>query len=572
MAARLEQCLSKFVLCGSLLLQLAITPCGSTSIKNPPSAGARVEAEPPPAQTSWDTPLPYYGSSVTAARVMMNASHVTQYDGLDRDDIIVDIIAQGPVHWSISHFDRGDLSPRLQPRRPFAQPNLAVVANKGFNAQDPKDHSVQAWKPDVKKGVLLASVAQNGQQWDDGTPRFYGTVACVARSDGYGYSMADGKFSAGDSIDVTVGKAGKMGEGNIDVALAWFPYDQGWVAGYLDKPFDSAEAGGEGGQLAARQHQFRHGYPRWVVEGAHSPSLPADATKVLIWRRRNCYLMLPGVDSERDGMLFVTSTDPGSDNDDVNAVSVYWKQRRTGNQGGWRVTQREDSESVSSPKKNVERDQYMFAFVYIPYTAGGLIGGTIDGRQGKVIRGAGQFQCKRVGEGQYEIRVGGAGRPGAPDGDSHGGGGVLLLQTAGRDLEVWKVGSTAILSYNYTDRGTLLVEARKLFNTTGGGEELRLQDSDFYFAWVDFRNPLTPTADAYTGAPAGRAGPGGGVSWGGLFWWALALLACLGSAYGGMLFWAHRQHRLFALGPFGRDGGEDPQGLGTDLLGGGYKF
>ena len=36
--------------------------------------------------------------------------------------------------------------------------------------------ALQAWRPSVNRGVLFATVAQNGQQWSDGTPFFYGTA------------------------------------------------------------------------------------------------------------------------------------------------------------------------------------------------------------------------------------------------------------------------------------------------------------------------------------------------------------------------------------------------------------
>ncbi len=64
-----------------------------------------------------DLPLPYKADSVTGAVIMMDASLVTEYEGKkDQDKIIVDILGQGPIPWSISRFDDGDLSPRLQPR------------------------------------------------------------------------------------------------------------------------------------------------------------------------------------------------------------------------------------------------------------------------------------------------------------------------------------------------------------------------------------------------------------------------------------------------------------------------
>ncbi|GBG91124.1 hypothetical protein CBR_g51926 [Chara braunii] len=293
-----------------------------------------------------DLPMPFTCKTTTSCKIMMNASNVKSYNGKDRDKIIVDIAGQGPCYWSISRFNRGDLSPRLSPRHPFAQPNLGVLptGDNGFETSDPKHFSVQAWKPHVKKGVVLVSVAQNGELWPDGESFFYGTAAAVMESSGYGYSLVDGGFSGEEAgaIDVTVGKAGRDEEANIDVAVAWFPYSQGWVGGYVDAPQEMSA--------------------KWSEEGSHSPQLPTDVKKLVSFNElEGAEITLPGVNGRHDGMLFVTSTDPSHGNSAVNLAQLC-------------------------PVKK-------------------LIGGHVNGHTGLKLHGEGKFDVKRLAFGMYEITI-----------------------------------------------------------------------------------------------------------------------------------------------------------------------
>ena len=88
-----------------------------------------IRAMSPPNTKPSDLPFPYVGSTVTAAKIMMDASQVTSYDGADKDHIAVDILGQGPVPFSISRFNRGDLSPRISPR---SVPYFAPVISTGL--------------------------------------------------------------------------------------------------------------------------------------------------------------------------------------------------------------------------------------------------------------------------------------------------------------------------------------------------------------------------------------------------------------------------------------------------------
>ena len=79
--------------------------------------------------------------------------------------------------------------------------------------------------------------------------------------------------------------------------------------------------------------------------------------------------------------------------------------------------------------------------------------------------------------------------------------GVLLLQVTGRDETKTHYAKHAFLSYNYSSNGSLLVESHRVAREPKNyfDEAFPFTDSAFSFVWVDFRNPLTPTADTYTG-------------------------------------------------------------------------
>lgn len=527
---------------------LAFLCVGLVTCKTKAPSPVAISPIPPPGASPWDLPLPYLGATVTAAKFMINASLVSKYDSdTERDRIVVDIQGQGPVLWSISRFNRGDLSPRIQPRRPFAQSNLGIPGDpkEGFRTSDFKHFSTQAWRPSVDRGVLLASVAQNGQEWNDGTPRFYGTVACVMESEGYGYSMSDGTFGADNpNLDITIGKAGRMDEANIDVAVAWFPYDQGWMGGYLDQP-----------------SQELYMTPLWSGEGAHSPLLDADAGKVIRWGKRGATLQLSGVKPEKDGMLFVTSTDPSKENNDVNCVGIYTKHHHP----GWRIQMREDSSP--DPSQLTKPTQFMFAFVYIPFTAGGLVGGNIDGFSGKTISGRGPYVVNRRGVGEYEIRIAGPHEAEWEDDTKTEQDGILLLQITGRDDSNHHYAKHAFLSYNYTQQGTLFVQCRELVVDGMGNEDFPLTDSDFSFVWIDFNKPLTPTYKDFSGYFQVKTG---GVGfWGGFVAALLLILLSGGAAYGGFVFVSQRTAQSGFINF--ADSAEREQ-LGSDLLHSDFRF
>ena len=430
-------------------------------------------------------PGPYPNFSLTAANWI--ATSGTTYDGT----VNLDLAEEGPIAWSCTKINRGDFAVRLSPANAVAaKHNLGVLQDWGNSrASDP---SGQAWRPNREAGVIIPTVRQNGPiDWNDTTGPFYPTIAASYTSSGSGYDMITGTFANGD-CDIQTGKAGGPGspwaEGNFNFATTWFPYDQGWIAGVTDNP-DPATGDG-----------------RWASEYSHSPGLSATMLKGLDLGSGiyggSVVLDLPGVNSLNDGMLFTTSSQGNSDLD-ITASAPKPDGK------GWVVSIREDFETdpqvvaTNSPVSN--GNESMFQFVYIPYACGNLVGGQINGATGTKAHSRGDFTIARTDTGTYELTI-----PGKT-----GANGVLLLQNAG-----FLVGSTTIadnnfLSYEFNPAsGKFLIQARH----TVANNSADLGDTDFYVAWVDFANPLTPPGAVATGislGPVTRSGSTLTLTWSG---------------------------------------------------------
>jgi hypothetical protein len=77
--------------------------------------------------------------------------------------------------------------------------------------------------------------------------------------------------------------------------------------------------------------------------------------------------------------------------------------------------------------------------------------------------------------------------------------GMIVLSVAGTVPTDGTLPDRTFLSYQYdAGSGNFIIQSREVASLSGGtenvcGNDLALRDSDFYFAWVDFANPLTPT-------------------------------------------------------------------------------
>jgi len=379
----------------------------------------------------------------------------------------------GPIPWTVTKYNRGDIAMRLAPANPSAAD--ANTLNKGFidftTATDASVAEAQSWRPNPVLGVAIPTARQNGPvDWGDGEGPLYPTVAISAASSGPGYSMTDGSFGIGQ-LDVNLGRAGNHvggAEANFGFSVVWFPYDEGWLAGNMGNPI--------AGSLT-----LPDGTAAWNGAGQHSPGLSAGLMKWWDFPTGSLaygglgVLTLPGVNAETNGMLFTTSS---HGNSDVNIVGVAPTNDATSGASGWLITVREDSALTAEEVAN--GGQFQFEFVYIPYNAQNLIGGHINGASGASLHSAGTFTLGRTGTGTYELTIPGKG----------GTNGTLLLQVA--DFEATTttpMASRAFLSYQYNAAsGKFVIQCRKATTDTVSD----LADANFYFTWVDFQNPLSP--------------------------------------------------------------------------------
>jgi len=401
-------------------------------------------------------PGPFPSNTVGAANWI--ASSGNTFDGTTS----IGLEGQGPIPWSISRYNRGDFAVRLSPAdATAAQDNFDILQDfpgEGTAAIP----SEQAWIPNAEAGIIIPTVRTNGPvDWNDTQGPFYPVIAAsVGGSSGYGYDMVTGAFIKGGT-DIETGKAGDQSstpspEGNFNFATTWFPYNQGWVGAAVNNPDAS-------------------GNTSFASTNAHSPGL---STNIVTWTGTNgtpggsAVLSLPGVNSANDGMIFATSTQGGSD---VKIISLAAKPDGS----GWVVNSRRASESDPSV---LDPADSQFQFIYIPYHSSNLIGGYVSSN-GAPIKSAGNFTISRTAAGTYSLDI-----PGKV-----GTNGVLLLQEAAFLPGSTSVADNNFLSYQFTPaasgtNGTFVIQSRH----TASGGTFPLTDTSFYFAWVDFKNPLAP--------------------------------------------------------------------------------
>jgi hypothetical protein len=412
-------------------------------------------------------PGAFPNTSVSAVNVVARGS--TTFNG---NVEITGFDGEGPIPWTVTKYNRGDIAMRLAPANPSGAD--ANTLNRGFidftSATDASLAECRSWRPHPALGVAIPTARQNGPiDWGDGEGPLYPTVAISASSSGAGYDMVDGTFGTGQ-LDINLGRAGTHAsspEANFGFSVAWFPYDAGWIAGNMGNPADVTTGAPQWNGAGQHAAGLTPGLMTWSIP----PSPPGDGVSF----GGLGLLRLPGVNAETNGMLFTTSS---HGNSDVNIVGVAPTNDLASGASGWIVTIREDAALTGDEVATA--GQFQFEFVYVPYNAQNLIGGHINGSTGGSLQSAGAFTLTRTGTGTYELSISG----------KAGTNGTLLLQVA--DYEpgtTLPMASRAFLSYQYNPgNGRFVIQCRKATSDTVSD----LTDANFYFAWVDFQNPLSP--------------------------------------------------------------------------------
>lgn len=419
-----------------------------------------------------------YPLTVTGANVNASPGIGSDIGGGGSDDLLVSFPASGPIKWTDSRHNEGDIALLISPFDPNDPSYYPPTTHGVYSplAGQPFANTTLAWRVNQFRGALLASVRTNGVNNGDnynGGP--VGTIHGTAYfnnnfGQGWGFNSDTGEFAngGGGASDLQLGVAGNddgLGEAVFNTSTAYFPYEQGWTGAWVN------------GSGADEPGAF----------GGFSPDL-TDPSAVVNWTSGMAMVTLPGVNSATDGMLFVAPGDADNASDIAAATPTA---------GGWKVAVREDQDAdVSGNSINFGNNS--FQFLYVPYTAGGLVGGHINGNTGAAIKSAGdaQFDLARTSEGAYSLSVYNADGVTKKNGDA----GMIILSVAGTIPTDGTLPDRTMLSYEFdAGSGNFIIQSRELAAINGAtpgnpfGNDLALRDSDFYFTWVDFANPLTPT-------------------------------------------------------------------------------
>lgn len=445
---------------------------------------------------NWQVALPVDGIGKSADNTQTGPIiwNTGGFGTISRDLLLSIDGQQGPIPFSIGRYAAGAFDFGISPRDPVAaQSNLGPYSNPTRDRDTPAvtDPASQAWFPSPSHGIVIPTVRVNGTiQWNDGAaPFFPHAYEALDFSSAQYFSMADGTFGnglvytrmskRGDTAphpDPNANSSAGFQRAAFNVSTAWFPYADGWMSGY----FSRSESDGKA---------------FWRSPGTHSAAAtqgtlsldPNSADALLSWTDQGggfygglATLSLPGIDSRDDGMLFLVP------NDDTTTRGPQANCSVKADGSGWNVAIRSvDEVSIHDLYTISGADE--FSFVHVPYTAINLIGGKIAGATGAKVNSAGQFTVTRAAAGRYQISI--PGETGAT--------GMLILQAVGTYPGEPTIVDNVSLSYQY-EGGAFVVETRQLdpVGGPGGWAASTLRDADFYFAWVDFDEPLTLSSGA----------------------------------------------------------------------------
>lgn len=424
------------------------------------------------------------------------------FGGVARD-IIASISGQTPGAFSFARYQAGAFDFLLNPRDPVAAlQNLGNYSNplrERYSSGDLTVPASQAWAPSPNYGFVFSTVHKNGQQWNDTATNFYAAtyVQMDSVASAQGYDMIGGHFRGAQFYTRTTkpvtgatdptSNLGNLQRCAIPISVAWFPYDQGWKAGYFEAP--DAVTGlpkwkrGDGWGL--NSGNALSGIPIFSSQSKYN-----NPDTLLTWQDLGgtygglAVVSLPGVHSQNDGMLFTVGNDENNSTRGPQANNAALADG-----SGWTVAVRDLETSKADPNVYATGGGSdagaSFSFLYMPYNADNLIGGHIR-TNGTVVKGAGNFSVSRLAAGRYAVTI-----PGKTGSD-----GALLLQSAGYLASQPTLVDTSFLSYEYggtnTPSNAFIIESRYVDASGGGEGVVKLRDADFNFVFVDFLNPVAP--------------------------------------------------------------------------------
>ncbi len=531
----------------------------SGSASRPTTNGVPVPADmaPGPFPTSvlavnWEVSLATNGLGYPGNTLQSNQSAPSEivwndggYASVSRD-IIADIAGESGLGFASARYQCSGFDYVICPNSPtFSQSNLGPFTNPTrdrYSSGDPTVPACQAWCPSPNYGFAFATVHKNGASWNDQSGPFWGAAYIQldpsASSDSY--DMIGGHFTGGQAYTRTTKlvtgtvntAAGADSSGPIERAaiahsLVYFPYAQGWRAGYFD---DVLFSGGlanfnRGGFVqSAGVPMWKHGdgwglYSGTALDGCTNGNGNTNydsPQELLTWLDATngvydglALFRLPGVNSQTDGLLFTVADDENNSERGPSANNAALPDG-----SGWYVAVRDIQTSVGNPTVYATDGGSdagsSFSFIFIPWKADNLIGGHIRGTNGATIMGAGSFTVTRLSVGRYALGI-----PGKTDTN-----GALMLLNSGylpnQPAGLSNVVDNSFLSYEYggtnVPNNVFMIDSVTI-STNGGSDSVVFADADFNFVWVDFQNPLAPPGTIPPVLSISRSGGNVIISW-----------------------------------------------------------
>lgn len=474
---------------------------------------------------NWDVSLPADGLGYPGNVLQADQGAPSQiiwdsggYASVSRD-ILADINSESAVGFAAARYQCSGFDYTIGPNNTLlAQTNLGPYTNPSrerYGSGDPTVPACQSWNSSPNYGFAFATIHKNGASWNDDSGPFWGAayVQLDPSSSSMSYDMIGGEFINNqaytrttklvvDQNDLTNGAGGNGFPDRCSIAhnIVYFPYSQGWKAGYIDDVlFSQGIASGPGIPM------WKHGdgWGLWsgtaldgVTNGnsSHNYDSPQE---LLTWIDATngvndglAFLRFPGVNSLTDGMLFTIAND---ENNGGGGSGPFANNAAAPDGSGWYVAVRDIVNSAENPT-TYATDQgndsgSSFSFVYIPWTSANLVAGHIKGTDGSTITAAGSFSIQRLSTGRYALTI-----PGKTDAD-----GCLMLLNSGylanQPSGFSNVVDTSFMSYEYggtNNPNNAFIISSVYIATNSAGDFVTNRDADFNFVWVDFANPLSP--------------------------------------------------------------------------------
>jgi len=440
-------------------------------------------------------------------------------------DIIADMTNESALGFAAARYQCSGFDFTLCPNSILlGQENLGPYTNPNrerYGSGDPTVPASQSWSTSPNYGFAWVTIHKNGASWNDQSGPFWAAayMQLDPSSSSESFDMIGGHFNNNQAYTrttklvvagLTDGSAGDNGYPDrcaISHSVAYFPYVQGWKAGYFDDDTFSEGLGG----LAAGVPMWKHGdgWGLWsgtALDGCTNGTSWRNydsPQEILTWLDASngdydglALVSFPGVNSLTDGMLFTVAND---ENNGGGGSGPFANNAALPNGAGWYVAVRDIVNSAGNPTvyaTDVGSDSgSSFSFIYIPWNTANLIGGHIQGTNGATIKGAGNFTLTRLSVGHYSLSI-----PGKTDTN-----GMLMLLNSGylatQPTGFSNVVDDSFLSYEYggTNEPNNVFMINSVFiDTSGASPVVTFRDADFNFAWVDFTNPLAPPSTTPT--------------------------------------------------------------------------